>query len=555
MRAISSAPRLSCMSQSFVVNSELKICCCRQLWRLTLLYLFAANSPTEVAFFTLLKEELRRVSEFYLQFESDMLASYKVSGCCSQCSALLKTPTIVLPAGHGHQAQCIQGEPQNCVICPRCIIGACLEAGWMCQIELKRTPATHLYCLSDSPCCGLQARLRTADQSEAMGMLGDVVQFYMDLLLLENFAVINYCGFGKILKKHDKLTGYVTKAAYMQRMVNPQEFTHYPKLLRMLRHTEQSYQLLLHTYPTEARPTLLSSENRLRLQQLEKVKAHSAAQKQTESSAGVSQGSAAVPDGSCSPSSVGGSDVPRGSAGSVPPNADSQSALGASVSQAAGQQATKAHSLSPTSRQVDAVELSAAHALVAVAADAMAKDSSCPGHPTADNAGYRQPSIVSATSRHNHLRVSTGLPHSATYSVASFSPSHAFGQAAASQGGPYMFMQPPPNANIHPDAAYAYAAHSGRSVHSTHSHHSSQAPHPQPGYAYGYRHLPQAMQRGYEQPESTGRMGPHHPALLGGSATWQLQQHSSYPQGPFRGSDSGGPQRYTPGQVTSQLRR
>lgn len=33
------------------------------------------------------------------------------------------------------------------------------------------------------------------------------VKLYKDLLLLENFAIMNYCGFSKILKKHDKVTG------------------------------------------------------------------------------------------------------------------------------------------------------------------------------------------------------------------------------------------------------------------------------------------------------------------------------------------------------------
>jgi SPX domain protein involved in polyphosphate accumulation len=33
------------------------------------------------------------------------------------------------------------------------------------------------------------------------------VKFYEDVLLLENFAIMNYCGFSKILKKHDKVTG------------------------------------------------------------------------------------------------------------------------------------------------------------------------------------------------------------------------------------------------------------------------------------------------------------------------------------------------------------
>eukprot|EP00952_Eustigmatos_sp_NYUAD-ZCMA_P007046 30035-Eustigmatos_ZCMA.PRE.1 len=33
------------------------------------------------------------------------------------------------------------------------------------------------------------------------------VQFYKDLLLLENFAIINYTGYSKAAKKHDKNTG------------------------------------------------------------------------------------------------------------------------------------------------------------------------------------------------------------------------------------------------------------------------------------------------------------------------------------------------------------
>jgi SPX domain protein involved in polyphosphate accumulation len=38
-------------------------------------------------------------------------------------------------------------------------------------------------------------------------LLNSCAKFYRDVLLLENFAIMNYCGFSKILKKHDKLTG------------------------------------------------------------------------------------------------------------------------------------------------------------------------------------------------------------------------------------------------------------------------------------------------------------------------------------------------------------
>lgn len=40
-------------------------------------------------------------------------------------------------------------------------------------------------------------------------LMAACVKLYKDLLLLENFAIMNYCGFSKILKKHDKLTGQV----------------------------------------------------------------------------------------------------------------------------------------------------------------------------------------------------------------------------------------------------------------------------------------------------------------------------------------------------------
>ena len=48
----------------------------------------------------------------------------------------------------------------------------------------------------------------TIDNKDAWRrLLASCVRFYKDVLLLENFAIMNYCGFSKILKKHDKLTG------------------------------------------------------------------------------------------------------------------------------------------------------------------------------------------------------------------------------------------------------------------------------------------------------------------------------------------------------------
>ena len=49
------------------------------------------------------------------------------------------------------------------------------------------------------------------DQNAWTRLLIACVNFYKDVLLIENFAIMTYCGFSKILKKHDKVTGYACK--------------------------------------------------------------------------------------------------------------------------------------------------------------------------------------------------------------------------------------------------------------------------------------------------------------------------------------------------------
>jgi hypothetical protein len=65
---------------------------------------------------------------------------------------------------------------------------------------------------------------------------------YRDLLLLETFAIMTYVGFSKILKKHDKVTGYRTCNAYMERNVNGANFTHYPEVMSMVSQCELLYE-------------------------------------------------------------------------------------------------------------------------------------------------------------------------------------------------------------------------------------------------------------------------------------------------------------------------
>jgi len=67
-------------------------------------------------------------------------------------------------------------------------------------------------------------------------------RLYKDLLLLETFAIMTYCSFSKILKKHDKVTGFNTRNAFMANVVNNANFTSYPVILEMINRCEELYE-------------------------------------------------------------------------------------------------------------------------------------------------------------------------------------------------------------------------------------------------------------------------------------------------------------------------
>lgn len=78
--------------------------------------------------------------------------------------------------------------------------------------------------------------------NEKWSMLAkSIFRLYKDLLLLETYAIMAYCSFSKILKKHDKVTGHKTRAPFMTNIVNKANFTHYPKLLGMISRCERLY--------------------------------------------------------------------------------------------------------------------------------------------------------------------------------------------------------------------------------------------------------------------------------------------------------------------------
>ncbi|KAG7392474.1 hypothetical protein PHYPSEUDO_000162 [Phytophthora pseudosyringae] len=87
----------------------------------------------------------------------------------------------------------------------------------------------------------LKQKREKIEASEAQRLMFAFVHFYRECIRLENFAVMNYQGFSKILKKHDKLTGYNTRSKYMRRKVNLSSFSSYPSLLQILSSTEDMF--------------------------------------------------------------------------------------------------------------------------------------------------------------------------------------------------------------------------------------------------------------------------------------------------------------------------
>ena len=61
-------------------------------------------------------------------------------------------------------------------------------------------------------------------------------------MLLETYAIMTYCSFSKILKKHDKVSGHNTREPYMSQVVQPANFSHYPELLQMIETMQELYE-------------------------------------------------------------------------------------------------------------------------------------------------------------------------------------------------------------------------------------------------------------------------------------------------------------------------
>lgn len=82
---------------------------------------------------------------------------------------------------------------------------------------------------------------RACDKTRAT-LAKSIFHLYRDLLLLETFCIMNFCAFSKILKKHDKNTGFETRAAFMEHVVSKATFADYPQLVDMIHRCQKLYQ-------------------------------------------------------------------------------------------------------------------------------------------------------------------------------------------------------------------------------------------------------------------------------------------------------------------------
>lgn len=97
--------------------------------------------------------------------------------------------------------------------------------------------------------------------SEKWSLLAkSLYRLYKDLLLLETFAIMTYCSFSKILKKHDKVTGYTTRNAFMANVVNNANFTNYPVILAMIKRCELMYEEVSQNLQNEGKEGLYEDE-------------------------------------------------------------------------------------------------------------------------------------------------------------------------------------------------------------------------------------------------------------------------------------------------------
>ncbi|CAM9376835.1 unnamed protein product [Chrysoparadoxa australica] len=80
---------------------------------------------------------------------------------------------------------------------------------------------------------GLEGLLEHHIDDMRVRLVRACVCLYREILLLKHWAAYNACGFDKILKKHDRWTGFNTRERYIQNKLSQQPFMNSESLARM----------------------------------------------------------------------------------------------------------------------------------------------------------------------------------------------------------------------------------------------------------------------------------------------------------------------------------
>lgn len=150
------------------------------------------------------------------------------------------------------QVQGGEKVPENLNCNPKVISQVPAEVDFFKEVHLELNESSKFFASSEMQYklrhqrvyCGylkLKNEGQKYDKSTWSRLVRACINLYRDVLQLEHFAITNYCGFSKILKKHDKMTGYKTRDAFMRNVVSVQNFTHYPYLLELIKNSEQLF--------------------------------------------------------------------------------------------------------------------------------------------------------------------------------------------------------------------------------------------------------------------------------------------------------------------------
>eukprot|EP00924_Labyrinthula_sp_SR-Ha-C_P001573 maker-scaffold_18-snap-gene-2.62-mRNA-1 protein AED:0.01 eAED:0.01 QI:204/1/1/1/1/1/3/152/286 len=88
-------------------------------------------------------------------------------------------------------------------------------------------------------------------------MLEEIKNLHARLMLLKGFADLNYVGFRKILKRHDKVTGFQTRDKYMTKLVDGTVLAeqHHQWISQTLTYLEELFQTILMQTNQPLQPT------------------------------------------------------------------------------------------------------------------------------------------------------------------------------------------------------------------------------------------------------------------------------------------------------------